>query len=193
MNQAGYRPSEAMVDISLMVHLTLMVYIFEQLTEKMNDLCYIIGILYENMMSNSSMASLLFNKMTKFLLCNQTWKLNRPLGRFTVKSTSNVIINVQLKTFILLTDRLAYNINKNLFTKITHMTERYQRRIHKIAIFIFAKLLQSKICLFLKLCKTPVPWRLLNCPCAPPLLSSRLRWSCFCQDRPSASTPWKSS
>ena len=76
----------------------------------MIDLCYIMCILFENMMSNCFKVSLFVIKMTTFLLCYQTWKLNRPPGQFTVKSTSHVINNIQLKTFILLIDRLAYNI-----------------------------------------------------------------------------------
>ena len=53
MDQDGYRPSEAMVDISLMVHLNIDGLYFWTIDWKMNDLCYIICIfdaklLYKN-------------------------------------------------------------------------------------------------------------------------------------------------
>ena len=44
---------------------------------------------------------------------NETWKLNRPPRQFTITSTSHVINNIQLQTFLLLIDRLAYNIKTN--------------------------------------------------------------------------------
>ena len=70
-------------------------------------------------MSNYCLTLLLVIKMTKYLLFNQTWKLNWPPGRFTVKWTSHVISKVQLKVFILLTDRVAYNIPSNFYAQLS--------------------------------------------------------------------------